>query len=188
MILRHPAVRARRRAAITVGLLAVALSVPAVYSLTAQAHHGLAARASIATVVSRFALLRNPGASPPPPGLVSASERAPAGYGLDIQAARQAANGTWLVPGTGWLCLATTDDEGLGMSCATAAAAERGELSFSQRTAGDGEEQIVGAAPDGYTKVGAVAGGGDVASSPILESTYTLSARNVSRVTLGQAP
>lgn len=144
---------------------------------------------AIAALDGRFGLLRTAAGAAPPAALGRAVSQAPASYGLDLAAARHASGANaWLVPGDGWLCIATSDSEGLGMSCTSAASAEEGQLSFSERTASSGEERIVGAVPDGYTTVGADAGGGDVASSPVRENTYTISARNVSRVTLGQAP
>jgi hypothetical protein len=186
--LRHQAPRARTKVAIASIALVLAVTCPAVYSMAAQTRHTRAAHASTATLSSHFALLRTAASAPPPPALVAAAHRAPASYDLDIDEARQAASGTWLIPGAGWLCIATTDSEGLGMSCATAASAEQGELSFSQRTTAGGRERVVGAVPDGYADVSALADGPSSDSTPVRENTYSLSARNVSRVTLNQAP
>jgi len=138
----------------------------------------------------RFALLRTPASLAPPAALAEAVSKAPASYGLDLVAARHAAGtNSWLVPGNGWLCIATHNAEGLGMSCATAESAEHGELSLIERSSSSGEEHIVGACPDGYSTISALgASSARLASSEVRENTYTLTARDVSRVTLEQAP
>jgi hypothetical protein len=134
----------------------------------------------------RFALLRTPASLAPPAALAQAVSKAPASYGLDLVAARHAAGtNSWLVPGNGWLCIATHNAEGLGMSCATAESAEHGELSLIERTSTSGDERIVGACPDGYSTVSARdASGVSVATSPVRENTFTLTARNVAGLDL----
>jgi len=144
----------------------------------------------VAALGGRFALLRTPASLAPPASLAGAVSKAPASYGLDLAAARHAAGtNAWLVPGNGWLCIATQHPEGLGMSCATAESAERGELSLIERSSASGEEHIVGACPDGCSTISALgASSARLASSTVRENTYTLTARDVSRVTLEQAP
>ena len=69
-------------------------------------------------------------------------------------------SGAWLIPGSGWMCIATTDSEGLGMSCATLASAEAGKLAFVVRESpGDGAT-VVGVAPDGESEAAARTSGG----------------------------
>jgi len=144
----------------------------------------------IAALGGRFALLRTPASLAPPATLARAVNEAPASYGLDLAAARHAAGtNAWLVPGDGWLCIATQHAEGLGMSCATAESAERGELSLIERSSTSGEEHIVGACADGYSTISALGpSSARLASSAVRENTYALSARNVSRTTLELAP
>lgn len=185
-----PKLAARAQIALSALALALVLLGTIVYTAAAGSQPPKRARSAASALSDQFALLR--GASDPstPAALVAAVGKAPASYGLDFAAARQsAANGSWLIPGAGWLCVATTDAQGLGMSCASAASAERGELAFGEREIQSGAEHIVGVAPDGYTRVDALAqGSSTLASAPVRENTYSMTVRNAARMTLERAP
>jgi hypothetical protein len=135
----------------------------------------------------QFALLHAPMDSSPPPALARAVARAPTSYELRLADARQSAvTGAWLIPGDGWLCIATVFSEGLGMSCATRTSAENGQLRLIERSNITGEEHIVGAVPNGHSAVSALDGSSTpLASSPVSENTYTMTALNAARVAGG---
>jgi hypothetical protein len=182
--------RARTTIAVaTVGLLVVLLGAIAYASTTS----GGASRAAAATtpnqlagVIGHFAVLRNPASDSPPAELATAVAKAPASYGLQLGAARHASNtDSWLVPGSGWLCIAARDADGLGMSCTNAAGAEAGELALIERSQATGEERVIGACPDGFPRVSAL---GDtetvLGGAAVSESTYRMTVRNARHLTL----
>jgi hypothetical protein len=187
----HRSRRARSTVAVaTVSLFAVLFGAIGYSNATSA---GTATRratthvSAIASLESRFALLRRPAGNAPPQALAAAVAKAPASYGLDLAGARRAsATNAWLVPGDGWLCIAAVDAEGLGLSCTAAASAERGELTLTERSTATGEEHIVGACPDGYSTISAIGGGSaKLASSTVRENTYSISARNAARMAVG---
>jgi len=170
------------RATIPVAIIGSTLAVGGSLVMVAQGRSDYSAvmPSGVTSIREHFQLLRSPAGAPAPPAMQAAVRRAPAFYGLDVSAARQAADGTWLIPGVGGLCMALNDSEGVGMSCTTTPAAESGELRFSVRDQATGEEHIVGAAPDNTAKVtGLDHAGNRVAASPVRESTYVMDAREV---------
>jgi hypothetical protein len=182
--------RTRARARVMVAAVGLALSVFGTVVFTSASGSpstpGTQARAAAVAPTERFALLRKPQGQSPPSNLVAAVHRAPAQYGLQVADARYAASsGAWLIPGAGWLCIATTDSEGLGMSCATAASAEAGTLAFVVRESqGDGAT-VVGAAPDGESEaVARTSDGTVVAGGAVGENTYRLVGDRIASTTL----
>jgi hypothetical protein len=136
---------------------------------------------------SQFALLRSHAGAGLPAAfaiaLAHAVAHAPVSYRLRPAAAREAATGTWVIPGATGLCLATRDSEGIGVRCASWQAARRGVVSFVVREQASGRERIVGVAPDGVRQVRAVdASGGTVALAPVRDNLYVVSARSVVRL------
>jgi hypothetical protein len=183
--------RARTTIAIAlVGLLAVLLGAIA-YASTASAGASHAATATrpneLPAIMAHFALLRNPASDPPPTELATAVAKAPSSYGLNLAAARHAsATNSWLVPGNGWLCIAASDAEGLGMSCTNATSAEAGELTLIERSQASGEERVIGASPDGYPRVSALNETHTVVGdATVSESTYRMTVWNARQVALG---
>jgi hypothetical protein len=181
--------RRRARTQITaagVTLTLILLGVVIYGSSTSAGAPAVPGVSPIAALGGRFALLRTPASLAPPATLARAVSEAPASYGLDLAAARHAAGtNAWLVPGNGWLCIATQHPEGLGMSCATAESAERGELSLIERSSSSGEEHIVGACPDGYSTISALGpSSARLASSAVLENTYRLAGDRIASTTL----
>jgi hypothetical protein len=134
-----------------------------------------------APLSSSFLLLREAANGEPPVEVANAVAHAPSSFGLDLGAARRAGgSGVWLIPGEGELCLATEDPEGLGMSCASASAAENGGLALLERSANGGVSTLVGAAPDGDTRVLAhAADGSTTGSASIQENTYVVSGQGI---------
>jgi hypothetical protein len=171
-------------------LVCTIMLVAALVSLIATAHSSGSPTPSrsdpLAAQRDRFALLRTPAVTPLPPAFQTAVDRAPDSYALDVPGARENASGVWLIPGSGGMCIAVLDSDGVGMSCQTTEATEAGELTFSAREAATGQEQIVGVAPDGVgTATGFGSDGAAVSSAPVTSSTYAMRARNVQTIGLG---
>jgi len=124
-----------------------------------------------------FAVLRRPAGSPPPPSLIAATTHVPASFGLNLSAARRSAGtGAWLIPGAGLLCLAVRDSEGLGISCASTASAERGELAFEELSSNEGASSVIGALPDWLSHVQLQDGiAASTVSAAARENTYVAS-------------
>jgi hypothetical protein len=182
--------RTRVRAQVTLATVALALTLSATAVFTAASgspsHPGARARAAGLPPAESFALLRAPSGRAPAANLVAAVRKAPPQFGLQISGARYAASsGAWLIPGTGWMCIATTDSEGLGMSCATAQSAERGRLAFVVRSTRGDDATIVGVAPDGESEAASrTAEGTVVAGAPVRENTYRIAGAGIARTTL----
>jgi hypothetical protein len=139
-----------------------------------------------ASPASSFALLRESATSAPPAEVIAAAEHAPALFGLEPQAARQApGTGAWLIPGDGELCLAVEDSEGMGLSCSPLAEANAGHLTFLERSTNGGPNTVIGAAPDGMASAaGHNAAGEAVASALVQSNTYVMSAIGLTGTTL----
>jgi hypothetical protein len=130
----------------------------------------------------QFSLLSQPSDGPPPAAVMANIERAPAFYGLEATMARQADDGTWLIPGAAWSCIAVTTD-GVGVACAPNAAVEVGELRFTVVDRATGEEQITGVVPDGPSSVKALAADGStLATAQITDNMYELGVRDAARL------
>lgn len=180
--------RARTTIAVaTAGLTAVLLAAIAYANTTAGAVSKAAGPANqMPAIIDHFAVLRSSESSAPPPELATAVSKAPASYGLQLAAARRSASTeSWLVPGNGWLCIAARDADGLGMSCTSAASAEAGELTLSERSQVTGVERVLGACPDGYARVRALSDtDSGLGSAEVKESTYRLTVQNARQMAL----
>lgn len=180
--------RVRAQVALAAVALALTMSGTAVYTAASGSPPPPGARAGTATLppAERFALLREPPGQAPAANLVAAVRRAPGQFGLQIAGARYApSSGAWLIPGAGWMCIATTDSEGLGMSCATAASAEAGNLAFVVRESRGEGATVVGVAPDGESEAAArTSGGAVVVGGAVHENTYRLAGDRIARTTL----
>lgn len=167
-------------------LVAGVVAAPLVSLASPSDHDHASPRASLATVVEHFALLRSPPNGPAPAAIVAAARRAPAMYGIAVAQARHAADGAWLIPGVYGLCIAVADAEGVGMSCSTTAAAERGELLFAVRDQSSGEEQLTGVAEDGWRSVTALSADGQVVgTAQVVDSSYAMRTRDAVRIQAG---
>jgi hypothetical protein len=131
-----------------------------------------------------FALLREPANAPAPATLIAALAHVPPSFGLDVSAARRSAGtGAWLIPGAGGLCLGVRDNEGLGISCSSAASAERGELAFEELSSVGGDGTVIGVAPDWIPRMQVRAGlAGAAAAAPATENTYAVSGLRTGQV------
>jgi hypothetical protein len=178
-----------RRTKLAAGLAAITLAVAGsslfVRPIASGAPRKHAATAGVSLAASFAVLSRAPDSSVPA-NLAAAVRHAPSTLHLDIAGARYVgASDAWLIPGSGWLCIATTDQEGLGMSCGTAASALSGKLAFVERTVSDESETILGAAPDGNREVLArSADGVAIGVAPVRENTYRLVSRHIQTTTL----
>lgn len=164
--------RATTRFALLVAVAAIGLAVAIFVPRASDARYG--GQTTVMPLTRAFALLRQSPSAPPPPAIVSAVSRAPGSFGLDVASARRSANtGAWLIPGSGWLCIAVEDSDGLGVSCTSTASAERGELAFQELSAGTGIGTVVGATPDWISHVQISRGqGATEAGVTARESTY----------------
>jgi hypothetical protein len=173
-----------RAAVVLVGLVATWLA--AGLATFASASRSRDHRASAAALDGSFSLLRGPLTRGTPPNLARAVGRAPGNLGLDIAGARYAAaTGAWLIPGSDGMCIATQDEDGLGMACGSTASAEEGKLAFVERSVPSEEESIVGAAPDGRDEaVGIAAGGDEVSCAAVRENSYRLIGGRIDTATL----
>lgn len=186
--IQRPRLGARAQITLSAITLTLLLAAVAISGASSPAGARVSHPASgLAQLRERFALLRAPAGSNPPAALARAVARAPTPYDLSLADARHSAiTGAWLIPGDGWLCIATVLSEGLGMSCATSTSAENGQLTLIERSNTTGEEHIVGASPDGHSTVSALdRSATPLASSAVSENTYTMTAVNAARVASG---
>jgi hypothetical protein len=163
------------------------VAVAATLVALALGHTPQVDKADLSGAAANFALLRSPAGPALPAAFAAAVTHAaahePSSYQLQPAAAHEAATGTWLIPGTTGLCLATRDSEGIGVRCAGWQAAQSGAVSFTVREQASGREQIVGVAPDGVRQVRAVdPSGRTLALALVRDNLYVLSARNVARL------
>jgi hypothetical protein len=130
---------------------------------------------------AHFALLRDHAGPAVPAKLAAAARHAPAKFGVTVADAKYArSSGAWLLPGSRGMCIATTDDDGLGMSCAPPAEVEQGRLEFVMRATAGGTVTVVGAVPDGHAEAIAEARDGSVVSrAPVRDNTYRVTGRGI---------
>lgn len=157
-------------ASLLVGAAALCLIVSAPRASRAQPGGRTATR----SLVSAFSLLREPAVGQPARALVDALAHVPASFAIDVSASRRSVTtGAWLIPGNGGLCIAVPDSEGVGVSCVSAASAERGELSFQEVATRAQKTTVIGALPDWIpsVQIRTAAGAGE-SSAVVKESTY----------------
>lgn len=175
MAFRSPLMRARPKA-LAASLLPAAAVLVLIISAPRASHAQSAGRPSTGALVSAFSVLRQPSVAKLPQTIGGAVSHVPSSYALDVSRARRSANtGAWLIPGAGGLCIAMLDSEGVGVSCATAASAERGELAFQEVTSPEQDTTVIGAAPDWIPSVQIRGAAAAPTSVAVKESTYAAS-------------
>lgn len=61
--------------------------------------------------------------------------------------------GAWIIPGRGSMCFAAEDGEGIGLACGSTEEAISGRLAIVTRSAGNGNDAVIGLAPDAISQI-----------------------------------
>lgn len=94
-------------------------------------------------------------------------------YGANPSLSRHTAPGVWIVPGDGYVCLAsaTPGENAIGFGCATPEDVARGLLAPSDVDA-NGNGVLTGVLPDGVAEVRVIDKDGSERSAPVDRNTY----------------
>jgi hypothetical protein len=94
-------------------------------------------------------------------------------WGANLALSRRTAPGVWIVPGDGYVCLASIPpgENAIGFGCATSGDVARGLLAPSDVDA-DGNGILTGVLPDGVATVTLVNRDGATRSVPVERNTY----------------
>jgi hypothetical protein len=170
--------RARRKI-VAASLLGAAAGLTLIISAPRASHAESAGRTSTNAWASAFSVLRQPAIGPLPRAIVSALSHLPASYATEITEARRSASiGAWLIPGSGGLCIAVHDAEGIGASCARGSSAERGELAFQTVASTEKHTIVIGAVPDWIPSVQIRTGTATAASSAAVREKHLCNRRS----------